>query len=121
VAGEIALKLLIVDDSAAVRKLIRDIVLPFAVEIRECADGAEALSAYSAERPDLVLMDIRMTGMDGIQATKQIKETDPTAKIVIVTDYDDDALREATMRAGACGYTLKTSLPDLVRLLGTIE
>jgi DNA-binding NarL/FixJ family response regulator len=114
------LKLLIVDDNAAVRRLIRSIVLPFASEIFECTDGADALSAYQTEGPDVVLMDIRMSEVDGIQATKQIKAADPTAKIVIVTDYDDDALRAAAMRAGACGYALKDNLLDLVRLLGTL-
>jgi DNA-binding NarL/FixJ family response regulator len=115
------LKLLIVDDNAAVRRLIRSIVLPFASEIFECTDGADALSAYQAEVPDVVLMDIRMSEVDGIQATKQIKAADPAAKIVIVTDYDDDALRAAAMRAGACGYALKDNLLNLVRLLEAIK
>jgi DNA-binding NarL/FixJ family response regulator len=115
------LKLLIVDDNAAVRRLIRSIVLPFASEIFECTDGADALSAYQAEGPDVVLMDIRMSEVDGIQATRQIKAADPAAKIVIVTDYDDDALRAAAMRAGACGYALKDNLLDLVRLLEAIK
>jgi CheY-like chemotaxis protein len=110
------LNLLIVDDNAAVRRLIAGIVTPFADEIRECADGAEALSAYSARRPDLVLMDIRMDGVDGIEATRRIKAADPTARIIIVTDYDDDALRQAAMREGACGYSLKDNLLDLGRL-----
>jgi len=105
-----------VDDNAAVRRLIAGIVTPFADEIRECADGAEALSAYSARRPDLVLMDIRMDGVDGIEATRRIKAADPTARIIIVTDYDDDALRQAAMREGACGYSLKDNLLDLGRL-----
>jgi CheY-like chemotaxis protein len=110
------LNLLIVDDNAAVRRLIADIVTPFADEIRECAHGAEALSAYNAQRPDLVLMDIRMEGVDGIEATRRIKAADPTARIVIVTDYDDDALHQAAIGEGACGYQLKDNLLDLVRL-----
>ena len=97
------------------------IAQPFAGEICECADGADALSAYQAQRPDLVLMDIRMKEVDGITATKQIKAADPTAEIIIVTDYDDDALREAAMRAGARGYALKDNLLDLVRLLDTTK
>jgi len=115
------LKILIVDDNAAVRRLIAAIVLPFAGEIRECADGADVLAAYEAQRPDLVLMDIRMKQVDGIEATKRIKAMDPAAKIVIVTDYDDSALRRAAMNAGACDYTLKDNLADLVQLLGAIE
>ena len=114
------MKLLIADDNAAVRRLIRSIVLRLADDIYECGDGAEVLSAYVAQRPDVVLMDIRMSEVDGIQATKQITAVDPTAKILIVTDYDDTELRHASMRAGACGYVLKDNLLELVRLLETI-
>jgi DNA-binding NarL/FixJ family response regulator len=114
------LNLLIVDDNATVRRLIVEIVLPFADEIRECSDGADAVSAYNAQRPDLVLMDIRMKQVDGIEATKRIKAADPSARIIIVTDYDDEALCQAAMREGACGYALKDNLLDLVRVLETI-
>jgi len=55
-------------------------------------------------------MDVRMNEVDGITATKQIKAADPEARIVIVTNYDDDALRKAAINAGACGYVLKDSL-----------
>ena len=114
------MKFLIVDDNAAVRRLIAEIVLPLADEIRECSDGADALSAYNAKRPDLVLMDIRMKHVDGIEATKRIKVADPSAKIIIVTDYDDEALRQKAMRVGACGYALKDNLLDLVLVLERI-
>lgn len=115
--AEAFLKLLIVDDNAAVRRFIKNIAQPFASEIHECAEGSDALPAYNAQKPDLVLMDIRMNEIDGIAATKRIKAADPGAQIVIVTDYDDNALREAAMEAGACGYVLKENLLDLVRLL----
>jgi DNA-binding NarL/FixJ family response regulator len=62
-------------------------------------------------------MDIRMPTLDGIAATRQIRTFDPTATIVIVTDYDDSQLREASAAAGASDYTLKNNLPDLVGLL----
>ena len=111
------MNLLIVDDNAAVRRLIADIVTPYAHHIRECADGARAISEYQMQRPDLVLMDIRMDEVDGIEATRRIKAADPTARIIIVTDYDDDALRQAALREGACGYALKDNLLDLVGFL----
>lgn len=111
------MKILIVDDNASVRRLIAAIVEPVATDIRECEDGACAVAAYRAQRPDVVLMDIRMPDLDGIAATRQIRIFDPTAKIVIVTDYDDGQLREASAAAGASDYTLKDNLPDLVALL----
>jgi len=115
------MKLLIVDDNAAVRRLIRSIVLPLAGDICECTDGADALSTYLAQRPDVVLMDIRMSEVDGIQATKQITAADRKARILIVTGYDDTELRQASMDAGACGYVLKDNLLELVRLLEAID
>jgi len=66
-------------------------------------------------------MDIRISEVDGIEATKRIKAADPEAKIVIVTDYDDDALRQAAIRAGACGYALKDNLLELVGLLEAMK
>jgi CheY-like chemotaxis protein len=114
------LKILIVDDNAAVRSLLKSLVLPFATEVCECTDGADAPSAYEEQGPDLVLMDIRMKEVDGITAAKRIHAANPAARIVIVTDYDDDALRDAALRAGACGYVLKDNLLDLVRLLEPI-
>ena len=105
------------DDNASVRRLIATILEPVASDIRECGDGAAAVAAYRAQRPDIVLMDIRMPAVDGIAATRQIRMFDPTAKIVIVTDYDDSQLREASAAAGASDYTLKNNLLDLVGLL----
>jgi DNA-binding NarL/FixJ family response regulator len=115
------MKFLIVDDNAAVRRLIRSIVLPLAGDICECTDGADALSAYLAQKPDVVLMDIRMNEVDGIRATKQIRAADGKARILIVTGFDDTELRQASMDAGACGYVLKDNLLELVRLLETID
>jgi CheY-like chemotaxis protein len=114
------LNLLIADDNATVRRFIADILTPFASEILECADGAEAVLAYSAERRDLVLMDIRMGEMNGIEATKRIRMADPAAKIIIVTNLDEDALRQEAAHEGACAYVLKDNLLDLLRLVGIL-
>ena len=110
-----------VGSNAAIRHLIGSILLPFASEICECAEGREAVIMYQHERPDVVLMDIRLNDVDGIQAAAQIKAVDPQARIVIVTDYDDDSLRQAAMHAGACEYVLKDNLLDLRRLLETMQ
>jgi DNA-binding NarL/FixJ family response regulator len=66
-------------------------------------------------------MDIRMDEMDGIQATERIKAADQGARILIATDYNDEELRRAAMRAGACGYVLKNNLLALVQLLEVME
>jgi CheY-like chemotaxis protein len=117
----ISLKILIVDDNASVRRLIRSILLPVAGEICECTDGTAALASYQAQMPDLVLMDVRMKDMDGIAATARIFAADPRANIVIVTDYDDDVLRQAAARAGASAYILKENLLDLLAFLNSMQ
>ena len=88
-------------------------------EVTECGDGAEALSAYTSCRPDWVLMDIRMKEMDGISATRQIKASFPDAQIMIVTDYDNQNMREAARNAGACEYVTKENLLDVRRILSS--
>ena len=113
------MKLLIVEESASVRRLIGAILANRAYEIHECSDGVDALSAYDAHLPDFVLMDMSLKGLDGITATRQIKAAHPAAMVIIVTGYDDAALHEAARSAGACGYVLKENLFELDRLLET--
>ena len=112
-------KLLIIEDNPAVRRVIRSIVTSLAEEIYECADGVDALAAYLAQHPDFVLMDIAMSRLDGIAATRQILAADPEAKVIIVTNYDEADLREAARAAGACGYVLKENLFEVQRLLAS--
>jgi CheY-like chemotaxis protein len=111
------MKLLIVEDNPSVRRLIRSIIASVADEIYECEDGADALSAYVAHKPDWVLMDIVMKNLNGITATKLIKDQYPDAKIIIVTNFDEADLRESTRQAGACGYVLKENLFEVRRIL----
>jgi CheY-like chemotaxis protein len=111
---------LIVEDNASVRRLIRHAIDKAVTQIWECPDGADALSFYDNHRPDVILMDIRMPRMDGLAATRQIRELYPIARIVIVTNCDDEDLRLAAREAGACGYVLKQSLVDLASLIDTI-
>lgn len=111
------LKLLIIEDNAAIRRVIRSIVASVAEEIYECEDGAEAITVYLAQRPDFVLMDIAMSRLDGLAATRQIRAADPEAKVIIVTNYDEADLREAARAAGACDYVLKENLLTLPQRL----
>ena len=109
---------LIVEDNASVRRLLRRAVQQVATAIWECGDGVEALAAYSEYRPDFVLMDVRMPILDGLSATRQIRKADPQARIIIVTDCDDEDMRAAASKAGASGYVLKQDLTTLEALIG---
>jgi CheY-like chemotaxis protein len=109
--------LLIVDDNAAVRRLIGKVVADLVDDVHECSDGSEALDAYRRFQPDLVLMDVEMEGMDGITATRRIRSEFPDARIVVVTVYGDAQMRAAARAAGACDYVLKDNLLDLRRLV----
>ncbi len=111
------MSILIVEDNAAMRRMIRTFVSDLADVIHECEDGAQALAAYQQHQPDWVLMDIRMPGLDGISASRCITDCDPKAKILIVTDYDDERLRAAAANAGTRGYVLKDRLLDLRPIL----
>ncbi len=115
------MNVLIVDDNAGIRRLIRRTLLGTASSIWECFDGSEALTAYANQRPDVVLMDIQMPGLDGLTATRRIRTLDPHARVVVLTDHDDDDLRKAAVEAGACGYLLKQNLSDLPVTLSNIS
>jgi len=111
------MNLLIVEDNPKMRRMIRSIVADLAERIDECADGSEALSLYAAHPPDYVLMDIQMKNVGGIAATRQICERFNDARIIIVTNYNDQTFREAAREAGAFGYVLKENLLDVRRIL----
>jgi DNA-binding NarL/FixJ family response regulator len=114
------MKLLIVDDHPAMRRMIGRVVNDMVSDIEECSDGAEALAAYTHYRPDCVLMDIEMSCVDGITATQEILMSFPSAKVVIVSKHDDKQIREAARKAGACGYVLKENLVAIRELLGKL-
>jgi two-component system response regulator DegU len=105
--------ILIVEDNPNVRRLIRRAASEVADEIFECEDGADSLAAYAEHCPDLVLMDVRMPRMDGFAATRALIARYPQAKVIIVTDYNDDETRSAAREAGACAYALKHNLTEL--------
>lgn len=111
---------LIVEDNASVRRLLRRAISRVASQVWECEDGADALAAYMDNSPDVVLMDVRMPRLDGLKATRQIQAFDRCAKIVIVTDDDDDELRREATEAGACGYVLKQNLMNLEDFLSRL-
>jgi DNA-binding NarL/FixJ family response regulator len=103
------LRILIADDHPVVREGLRAILeaAPDLILVGEAADGAEAVQLAGTLSPDVVLMDLRMPGLDGIQAIRQIKARYPAVEVVILTTYDDDAYIVRGLRAGARGYLLK--------------
>jgi CheY-like chemotaxis protein len=107
------MKILLADDNAAMRQVIRRILHGLVTEVSECGNGAEACALYATQHPDWVLMDVEMPEVNGLTATARIRADFPEARILIVTNYDDAALRAAAVQAGACGYVLKDNLWEL--------
>jgi DNA-binding NarL/FixJ family response regulator len=107
------MKVLLVEENSAVRSVIRQVVMAPGTWIQECVESRDAVAAYAASRPDCVIMGIGTRDPDGIAVSKRIREMDPEAKIVLVSDYDDPAMRERARHAGACGYVLKDNLLEV--------
>jgi DNA-binding NarL/FixJ family response regulator len=117
------ISVLLVDDYALIRMGFR-LVLDAEDDIEvvgEAADGTAAVSMCSALRPDVVLMDVRMPGHDGIEATRDIVAAGLPSKVLILTTFDLDDYVYAGLRAGASGFLLKDTQPaDLVAAIRTI-
>ena len=101
------------------RAMIRRMVAGPGDEVQECADGAEALAAYEAFQPDWTTMDLRMRHVDGLAATRQIKARFPEARILMLTQHGNEALRVAAQEAGACAYILKENLVNLRQMMAS--
>lgn len=110
-------RVLIVDDNQPMRELIKMTLAGVAEVVGECEDGAEALAAYYRLRPDWVLMDVGMTVVDGITATRQIIAAFPQARVLMVTDHNEGELRREAFEAGACQYVVKENLLYLLEIL----
>lgn len=118
------LKVLVVDDHELVRTGLRGVLSineGFDV-VAEAGDGVQALAALELHNPDVVVMDLQMAGMGGIEATRRIMERRPTTAVLVVTMFDDDDSVFAAMAAGASGYLLKGAdrdeLKSAVRSVG---
>ncbi len=111
------IRVLVVDDHLVVREGLR-MMLELAGEgfalVGDAADGASALHLVEELQPDVVLMDIRMPGMDGLEAIAYIRQHFPHVAVVILTTYNEDDLMVRGLRAGACGYLLKDTNRDML-------
>ena len=114
-------KILIVDDHEVVRDGLRNILTSLDnVSIAgEAGNGEDAVKMYSSLKPDLVIMDISMPGMNGIEATRVIKEKDPDARILILTMHDNQEYLNQIIRSGAKGFILKNT--DKEELLDAVQ
>jgi len=109
--------ILIAEDNPLMRKMIRSLVEDLASEIIECADGAAALRLYEEHLPAWVLMDVAMRPVDGLSATRAIRARFQSARVVIVTDYDDAETRRCAFEAGASEFFGKDYLLPLRSLI----
>jgi DNA-binding NarL/FixJ family response regulator len=118
------IRLVLADDHAVVRSGTRELLeqQPDFRIIGEAANGEEAVQLAADLNPDVLIMDVRMPKMTGVEATRKIKATYPHVKILVLTAHDDDEYVFALLQAGANGYLLKTAeIEELVRAIRTVN
>lgn len=117
------IRVLLVDDQELVREGLRRILHPDeGFEIAgECADGSAALEAVERVAVDVVVMDVRMKGMDGVEATRRLRERSGAPPVLVLTTFDDDEVLSGALRAGAAGFILKDAPgEELIRSTRTV-
>jgi DNA-binding NarL/FixJ family response regulator len=119
----VTLRIVVADDHSVVREGLR--ALLSAVEgyelVGTAATGGEAVKAAVTLRPDVLVMDIQMPDMTGIEATREIRRVAPTVAVLMLTMFDDDESVFAAMRAGALGYVLKGAAPEsMIRAIAVV-
>ncbi|MBY8340881.1 response regulator transcription factor [Streptomyces spinosirectus] len=110
-------RVLLVDDQELIRTALSMVMadLPDVDVVGEAGTGEEGVRLAAELAPDVVVMDIRMPGMDGIEATRRITEAGPGARVVVLTTFDDDAYVYGALRAGASGFLVKDmALDDII-------
>lgn len=119
------IRVLVVDDSPYIRRVIADVLLP-ELDLRlvgEAADGEEAVHATALLNPHVVLMDIRLPGLDGLDATRRIRSVKPAPEVLVITELEGADYVTRAREAGASGLIWKDSLLQhlvpSVRVLGT--
>ena len=99
---------LLVDDEPFLRQRLRDVLEDEGLEVvGQAGDGEEAVAQAAALRPDVVLLDLRMPGVGGLEALPRVREAVPQARVVVVSAYDDSGLQDQALAAGADAYFVK--------------
>ena len=110
---------LVVDDAAFMRRLIRDILVPEGFLVHEAVNGRDAIRAYAETQPRLVTMDISMPVMDGLTALRAIRALDPHARVIMVTAQSSSDVEREALDAGAVAFVTKPFRPE--QLLSTVR
>jgi DNA-binding NarL/FixJ family response regulator len=101
-------RILLAEDNTAMRRTLRELLEDEGLDVvGEAADGVEAIERAHELRPDLILMDLRMPRMDGIEATRLVKENVPGVRVLMLSAYADPSLTERAVAVGADGYVVK--------------
>ena len=112
-------KILLVDDAAFMRKVIKDTLSKAGyTDLHEAVDGADAVEKYNSLKPDLVLMDITMPNMDGLEALKAIRAKDGSANVVMCSAMGQESMVMDAVRSGAKDFIVKPFKPD--RVISTV-
>ena len=113
-------KILLVDDAAFMRMMVKNTLSENGyTDLYEASDGAEAVAKYAELKPDLVIMDITMPNMDGLEALKAIRKADPNASVVMCSAMGQEAMVMDSIKSGAKDFIVKPFKPE--RILSTIK
>jgi DNA-binding NarL/FixJ family response regulator len=119
----VTIRVVLVDDQAMVRTGLRMVLAaePDIEVVGEAADGEAGVRVVTEQRPDVVLLDVRMPGVDGLEAARRIAAAQLPTRIVVLTTFDEDEYVAAALRAGVSGFLLKVAPPeDLVAAVRTV-
>ncbi|MDR7857368.1 response regulator transcription factor [Tissierella sp.] len=115
------MKVIIVDDDYLVVNSLKTIVIASGIDVLAVGhDGREAVQLYNEYKPDLILMDIRMEKMNGIEATEEILKIDPNAKILLITTFQDDEYISSALSLGCKGYILKQNISGIIPAINAV-
>lgn len=107
-------KVLVVDDQYGIRVLVKELFSKYPLKVLQAANGMQALEMVQIERPDLILLDMKMPGMDGLEILRRLKKMDKTLKVIMMTAYGElDMVEEATKLGALAHFTKPFDIEDL--------